>query len=236
MSEENRDFAESEEMNVSQSKKKKRIVIITTAAIVVIAVVAVCVWKFAGSSETAGGENTSGNTVTAAETTQLTPGIENGEFVESVPAASQSSGSSGNGSGGGSQSGSGSQGGSGSQDQNQSAGGSENGGSDNGDSEKEEPISRYIKVEITMPNDGGASDKLFVYVNGELQNEEGVDVSINGWVYRFRTAEQYEGVVRVEARLRNYGTSASQVSTETGDSVMFSMPLDGSEENFVDLG
>ena len=66
MSEENRDFAESEEMNVSQSKKKKRIVIITTAAIVVIAVVAVCVWKFAGSSETAGGENTSGNTVTAA--------------------------------------------------------------------------------------------------------------------------------------------------------------------------
>lgn len=233
MSEENKEITETEEVNsaVSSSKKKKIIIGVVIAVIICAAVAVICAMRFGGD-----GEEYTDVPVSTETTTELTPGIDNGEFVESAPATTQSSGSTSGGSGSDSQGGSDSQSGSGSQSGSQGSGSSGNSGSGNaGGSENEEPASRYIDVWITMPNDGGASDKLFVYVNGELQNEDGVDVSIDGRTYHFRTAQQYEGVVRVEARLQNYGTRASQISSQTGNSIIFALPLDGSEENFVDV-
>lgn len=227
MSEENKAITETEEVNsaASSSKKKKIIIGVVIAVIICAAVAVICAMRFDGD-----GEEYTDVPVSTETTTELSPGIENGEFVESAPTTTQSSGSTSGGSGSDSQGGSASQSGFGSQSGSQGSGSSENSGS-----ESEESASRYIDVWITMPNDGGASDKLFVYVNGELQNEDGVDVSIDGRTYHFRTAQQYEGVVRVEAQLQNYGTRASQISSQTGNSIIFALPLDGSEENFVDV-
>lgn len=228
MSEENKDLTEVQETGGESSKKKKIIIIAVTAVVICAVVAVVCAMKFGGGQE----EYT--NTPVDPETTsQLTPGVENGEIVDSAPSVqggTASSGSSGSQSGGEGQSSAASQGGQ--QNTTKPSGG---GSGSQGGSEETQPASRRIDVWITMPNDSGAADKLFVYINGELQNEDGVDVSLNGKVYHFLTEDEYEGVVRVEASLQNYGTKASQISTERGDTVSFSMPLDGSEENFVEL-
>lgn len=241
MSDEYKEIAENTENGGS---KKKKIIIGVVIAVVVCAVIAVvCALTFGGNEK-----DYTDTPVNPETTSELTPGIENGVFVGGNDAAQsgsedggsdsqQSAGGSGSGgsSSSGSQSGgSGSAGGSGSSGNSSSSGGSgSSGNSGNSGSQGESDSPRQVQISITLPNDGNTADKLFIYVNGKLVNDEGVDCTLNGSTFTFITSESYEGVVTVEARLQNYGTSAKQTSTETGSSVSFSLPLDSSEENYA---
>ena len=106
---------------------------------------------------------------------------------------------------------------------------------DNDDDKEEVLVKRKVTAYIELPDDGGAADILEIYVNGKLQKfgeESGASVNINGKKVVFTTDKEYEGVVRIEAKLKKYGTSASQITTKNGDTVSFTLPLDSSEENF----
>lgn len=218
------------------SKKKKIIIGVAVAVVICAAVAVVCALTLGGNDK----EEYTDAPVSTEPASELTPGIENGVFVDGAPttqpgsssgSSDQQSGSSGSGSSGGSSSGnqSGSSGNSGSGSNSGNSGNSGN----TGGSGSQDPVARQIEIYITLPNDGNVADKLFVSVNGEQQTQNGIDVQLNGKTYYCITSESYEGVVTVEARLENYGTSATQISTQTGTQVSFSLPLDGSEENFA---
>ncbi len=221
------------------SKKKKIIIGVAVAVVICAAVAVVCALTLGGNDK----EEYTDAPVSTEPVSELTPGIENGVFVDGAPttqpgsssgSSDQQSGSSGSGSSGGSSSGSqsGSSGGSGNSGSGSNSGNSGNSGNTGG-SGSQDPVARQIEIYITLPNDGNVADKLFVSVNGEQQTQNGIDVQLNGKTYYCITSESYEGVVTVEARLENYGTSATQISTQTGTQVSFSLPLDGSEENFA---
>lgn len=221
------------------SKKKKIIIGVAVAVVICAAVAVVCALTLGGNDK----EEYTDAPVSTEPASELTPGIENGVFVDGAPttqpgsssgSSDQQSGSSGSGSSGGSSSGSqsGSSGGSGNSGSGSNSGNSGNSGNTGG-SGSQDPVARQIEIYITLPNDGNVADKLFVSVNGEQQTQNGIDVQLNGKTYYCITSESYEGVVTVEARLENYGTSATQISTQTGTQVSFSLPLDGSEENFA---
>lgn len=221
------------------SKKKKIIIGVAVAVVICAAVAVVCALTLGGNDK----EEYTDAPVSTEPVSELTPGIENGVFVDGAPttqpgsssgSSDQQSGSSGSGSSGGSSSGSqsGSSGGSGNSGSGSNSGNSGNSGNTGG-SGSQDPVARQIEIYITLPNDGNVADKLFVSVNGEQQTQSGIDVQLNGKTYYCITSESYEGVVTVEARLENYGTNATQISTQTGTQVSFSLPLDGSEENFA---
>lgn len=221
------------------SKKKKIIIGVAVAVVICAAVAVVCALTLGGNDK----EEYTDAPVSTEPASELTPGIENGVFVDGAPttqpgsssgSSDQQSGSSGSGSSGGSSSGSqsGSSGGSGNSGSGSNSGNSGNSGNTGG-SGSQDPVARQIEIYITLPNDGNVADKLFVSVNGEQQTQSGIDVQLNGKTYYCITSESYEGVVTVEARLENYGTNATQISTQTGTQVSFSLPLDGSEENFA---
>ena len=218
------------------SKKKKIIIGVAVAVVICAAVAVVCALTLGGNDK----EEYTDAPVSTEPASELTPGIENGVFVDGAPttqpgsssgSSDQQSGSSGSGSSGGSSSGSqsGSSGNSGSGSNSGNSGNSGN----TGGSGSQDPVARQIEFYITLPNDGNVADKLFVSVNGEQQTQNGIDVQLNGKNYYCITSESYEGVVTVEARLENYGTSATQISTQTGSQVVVVLPLDGSEENFA---
>ena len=100
-------------------------------------------------------------------------------------------------------------------------------------SDEEDTVSRQLNIYIVLPDGGSISDKLYVYINGELVSETGRDVVLDGTTFWFTTSDSYEGVVTVEAVLEEYGTSATQISTENGTQVVVALPLNSSEENFV---
>lgn len=221
------------------SKKKKIIIGVAVVVVICAAVAVVCALTLGGNDK----EEYTDAPVSTEPASELTPGIENGVFVDGAPttqpgsssgSSDQQSGSSGSGSSGGSSSGSqsGSSGSSGNSGSGSNSGNSGNSGNTGG-SGSQDPVARQIEIYITLPNDGNVADKLFVSVNGEQQTQNGIDVQLNGKTYYCITSESYEGVVTVEARLENYGTSATQISTQTGTQVSFSLPLDGSEENFA---
>lgn len=218
------------------SKKKKIIIGVAVAVVICAAVAVVCAFTLGGNDK----EKYTDTPVSTEPASELTPGVENGVFVDGAPttqpgsssgSSDQQSGVSGSGASGGSSSGnqSGSSGNSGSGSNSGNSGNSGN----TGGSGSQDPVARQIEIYITLPNDGNAADKLFVSVNGEQQTQNGIDVQLNGKTYYCITSESYEGVVTVEAKLENYGTSATQISTQTGTQVSFSLPLDGSEENFA---
>lgn len=221
------------------SKKKKIIIGVAVAVVICAAVAVVCALTLGGNDK----EEYTDAPVSTEPASELTPGIENGVFVDGAPttqpgsssgSSDQQSGSSGSGSSGGSSSGSqsGSSGSSGNSGSGSNSGNSGNSGNTGG-SGSQDPVARQIEIYITLPNDGNVADKLFVSVNGEQQTQSGIDVQLNGKTYYCITSESYEGVVTVEARLENYGTSATQISTQTGSQVVVVLPLDGSEENFA---
>ena len=220
MSDEYKEIAENTENGGS---KKKKIIIGVVIAVIVCAVIAVvCALTFGGNEK-----DYTDTPVNPETTSELTPGIENGVFVggnDAAQSGSEDGGSDSQQSAGGSGSG-------GSSSSGSQSGGS--GSSGNSGSQGESNSPRQVQISITLPNDGNTADKLFIYVNGKLVNDEGVDCTLNGSTFTFITSESYEGVVTVEARLQNYGTSAKQTSTETGSSVSFSLPLDSSEENYA---
>lgn len=233
------EYKEIAETNDGGNSKKKKIIIGVVIAVVVVAVIAVvCAFSFGG-----GKEEYTDTPVSEEATSQLKPGVENGVFVDSVPNNNSNgtvaSGSDNSGSSSGSQSGnSGSSGSSGSTNSSGSSGDSDssnNSGSSDGsgssDSGSDENVARQMEVYIVLPNDNNISDNLFVYINGELMNEEGIPVTLNGQTYYCVTSDSYTGSVTVEARLENYGTSAKQISNATATQISVALPLDSSEEN-----
>lgn len=221
----------------NNGSKKKKIIIIAVAAIVVIAAAVAAFLLLTGDDN--------GYVDTPVETQDAAPeapGVEFGVFIEagsdspnapqqgsagSANDSAQSSAGGSNASQGGSSNGS--SGGAG------GSNGSQGGGSAQQPEEETQPAARRISINIELPNDGSADDLLFIKVNGEEQTVDGKGVAckINGQTFSFITAEEYTGVVRVEASLQSYGVSASQISTEKGDTVSFSLPLNRSEENFA---
>lgn len=233
------EYKEIAETNDGGNSKKKKIIIGVVIAVVVVAVIAVvCAFSFGG-----GKEEYTDTPVSEEATSQLKPGVENGVFVDSVPNNNSNgtvaSGSDNSGSSSGSQSGnSGSSGSSGSTNSSGSSGTSDSsnnsgssGGSGSSDSGSDENVARQMEVYIVLPNDSNVSDNLFVYINGELMNEEGIPVTLNGQTYYCVTSDSYTGSVTVEARLENYGTSAKQISNATATQISVALPLDSSEEN-----
>lgn len=233
------EYKEIAETNDGGNSKKKKIIIGVVIAVVVVAVIAVvCAFSFGG-----GKEEYTDTPVSEEATSQLKPGVENGVFVDSVPNNNSNgtvaSGSDNSGSSSGSQSGnSGSSGSSGSTNSSGSSGDSDssnNSGSSDGsgssDSGSDENVARQMEVYIVLPNDNNISDNLFVYINGELMNEKGIPVTLNGQTYYCVTSDSYTGSVTVEARLENYGTSAKQISNATATQISVALPLDSSEEN-----
>lgn len=246
--------SEKEALSDTQQKgNKKKLIIGIVAAVVVVCAVIAAVAALTGDS----GEEKYTDTPVSDPTSELTPGIENGVIIESAPNAaassedtqggsggSGSSGSSGNTGSSGNAGGKGDSGNAGnnSGDSSNNAGDSGNSGNsgnfgnsgNSGNSGNEEPVARQLDVYIVFPNAGGISDNLFLYINNELVTPaDGKEVELNGKVLQFKTTDSYEGVITVEARLENYGVSASQISTVNGTQVTVALPLNGSEENFA---
>lgn len=246
--------SEKEALSDTQQKgNKKKLIIGIVAAVVVVCAVIAAVAALTGDS----GEEKYTDTPVSDPTSELTPGIENGVIIESAPNAATSSedtqgGSGGSGSSGnsGNTGGSGNAGGTGdsgnagnnSGDSGNNAGDSGNSGNsgnsensgNSGNSGNEEPVARQLEIYVVLPNAGSINDTLTIYINGELQETaEPIGVTLNGTTYYCITEDSYEGVVTVEARLENYGVSASQISTVNGTQVTVTLPLNGSEENFA---
>lgn len=234
------EYKEIAETNDTGKSKKKKIIIGVVAAVIVVAIVAVvCALTLGG-----GKEEYTDTPVSGEVTTELKPGIENGVFVDSVPSIDENSGNSaqssdGSGSSSGSQSnGSASSGSSNSSSNsgssnNSSSSGNSGSSDDSGSSNSgsDENVARQMDVYIVLPDDGNVADTLFIYINGELINEKGQSVTLNGSTFNFVTDDSYTGSVTVEARLQNYGESAKHVSNNTQSQIIVSLPLDGSEEN-----
>lgn len=241
----NNDFIENNDNNSVENsqnetaKKKKIIIGAVAAAVVIIAVIVAAVMLTSNNNQSEGVEGTDGVSQSDVSNTQESTTVKPGEYVivdtESTTgsASSNSNGSNQNNSSSGNQNGSQSGGDSGETSNEYNPDDSE----DNDDDE-EVLVKRKVTAYIELPNDGGASDILEIYVNGELQKfgeESGVPVNINGKTVIFTTDKEYEGVVRIEAKLKSYGTSASQITTKNGNTVSFALPLDSSEENFGKL-
>lgn len=234
------EYKEIAETNDTGKAKKKKIIIGVVAAVIVVAIVAVvCALTLGG-----GKEEYTDTPVSGEVTTELEPGVENGVFVDSIPNINENSGntaqsSDGSGSSSGSQSsGSASSGSSnsssnsGSSNNSSSSGNSgSSGDSGSSDSGSDENVARQLNINIQMPNDGGAADELFIYINGELQSEKGAAVKINGGVFTYNTTDSYKGEVTIEAKLKNYDSYAECKVGKNVKVVQFSLPLDGSEEN-----
>lgn len=246
--ENNNDFIENNENEIDDNKqsdsssKKKKIIISVVAVVVVAAVIITAVMlnndKKAENTGSQTSENASQSQTVNQEDVTVAPGdyaIIDSDSLNNGASTDENTTNSGSSSGG-------------SQNSSQSGGntGSSSDADDNsqnnensGDSEEDEkPVSRNVTAYITLPSEGSASDTLEIYVNGELQkfgDESGISVKLNGDTVKFTTEKKYEGVVRVEAKLKSYGTSASQITTEKGDQISFSLPLNRSEENFGQL-
>lgn len=233
MADEYREIAENNDNG--NSKKKKIIIGVIVAVVIVVVIAVVCALKFTGNlggtTEDYTDVPVSGNVFDSIE-----PGIENGVMIDGVPnevtnnvTTSQDS----DGSNSSSDGQSGSSGSSGNSGSSEDSGSSGDSGSSDNDSNENTP--RQMNVSIKLPDDGGAADKLYIYVNGELlvkdRKDYSGDVKINGGTFYFTTSKSYTGEVTVEARLENYGTSAKQVSKSS--QIVVALPLDGSEENMA---
>lgn len=230
---ENNDNNSVENPQNETSKKKKVIIGAVVAAIVIIAVVVAAVMLTSNNDKSEGAEGTDGVSQSDVSNTQESTTVKPGEYVivDTESTTGNSSGSNQNNSSSGNQNGSQSGGNSG--DTSNAYNPDDSG--DNDDDKEEVLVKRKVTAYIELPDDGGAADILEIYVNGKLQKfgeESGASVNINGKKVVFTTDKEYEGVVRIEAKLKKYGTSASQITTKNGDTVSFTLPLDSSEENF----
>lgn len=235
----NNDFIENNDNNSVEnpqnetSKKKKIIIGAVVAVVVIIAVVVAAVMLTSNNDKSEGAEVTDGVSQSDVSNTQESTTVKPGEYVivDTESTTGNSSGSNQNNSSSGNQNGSQSGGNSG---ETSNAYNPDDSG-DNDDDKEEVLVKRNITADIILPNDGGATDTLEIYVNGELQKfgeESGISVKLNGQKVQFTTEKQYEGVVRIEAKLKNYGTSASQITTKNGNTVIIPLPLKNTEENF----
>lgn len=231
MSEENKNLTnESGENNAPEnnnSKKKKAIIIgaVIVAVAVIIAVVA-CVSSGEKENESTPADEG------VSEIIVISPNGEGGN-ANGTDNANQSNGEAG---GSSSQSG-GSQGGSSSQ-----SGGSQGGNSQGGAGSSNEqttpgetttiPKSRYIYINVLMPENNRTTDKLEFFINGESIGTQ--DVDVDGELHGFQTPDKYEGDVTVEVKILRYGTSATGTVADGSDTVEIRLPLNRAEENLGD--
>ncbi len=217
----------------SNSKKKlnKKLVIGIVAAVAVVAiVVGITVGVNSGGKEKYTEKPVS---TTAADSNgdSAKPGIVNGELASSTTENGNSS--SGNSSNSGNSGGSG----------NSSSGDN----SDSNSNDKKEtttevvPVNRKLHIEITMPNDSSNEDVLFVWINGEQldlsggsRDDYGYPVKTDGSVFSFDTENEYKGSVTVKAGLEKYGKPASRVSGINDTDIKIALPLNRSEEGYIE--
>lgn len=227
----------SEEIKTNEKKKPdKKLIIGIVAAVAVIAIVVGIIAGVSSGSKEKYTEKPVSTTAAASQGDSSKPGIVNGELT---PATTEG-GNSSSGDRSGNSSNSGSSGDSG----NSSSG--DNSGS-NSDDKKETatkavPVNRKLHIEITMPNDGSNDDVLFVFVNGEQldlsggsRDDYGYPVKTDGSVFSFDTENEYKGSVTVEASLQKYGKSASRVSGINDTNIKISLPLNHSEEGYMEI-
>lgn len=108
-----------------------------------------------------------------------------------------------------------------------------NGGSGNQDDNKKEdptdaptekPKKRNIDISVVMPNVYGRADKLDIYVDGKLWKSD-VSVKLDSKTYTFTTDDEYNGDVKIEAKLKTYGTHASATVLASNSSIKIALPL-----------
>lgn len=231
MSEENKNLTnESGESNAPEnnnSKKKKAIIIgaVIVAVAVIIAVVA-CVSSGKKENESTPADEG------VSEIIVISPNGEGGN-ANGTDNANQSNGEAG----GSSSQGGNSQGGSSSQ-----SGGSQGGNSQGGAGSSNEqttpgetttiPKSRYIYINVLMPENNRTTDKLEFFINGESIGTQ--DVDVDGELHGFQTPDKYEGDVTVEVKILRYGTSATGTVADGSDTVEIRLPLNRAEENLGD--
>ncbi|MCD7871950.1 MAG: hypothetical protein LUG21_01315, partial [Clostridiales bacterium] len=92
------------------------------------------------------------------------------------------------------------------------------------------PAKRNIIVDIVMPSGGNINDALEIYINDNLEATITENIKVNGEIYRFET-EAYEGDVKIEAKLQNYGTEAKKTVYSGQDYARINLPLNGYEGN-----
>lgn len=236
MSEENKNLTnESGENNAPEnnnSKKKKAIIIgaVIVAVAVIIAVVA-CVSSGEKENESTPADEG------VSEIIVISPNGEGGN-ANGTDNANQSNGEAGGSSsqGTGSQGGN-SQGGSSSQLVGSQGANTQGGaGSSNEQTTPGEtttiPKSRYIYINVLMPENNRTTDKLEFFINGESIGTQ--DVDVDGELHSFQTPDKYEGDVTVEVKILRYGTSATGTVAEGSDTVEIRLPLNRAEENLGD--
>lgn len=236
MSEENKNLTNSSGENNApennNSKKKKAIIIgaVIVAVAVIIAVVA-CVSSGKKENEsTPAGEGVS-------EIIVISPNGEGGN-ANGTDNANQSNGEAG----GSSSQGNGSQGGNSQGGSSSQSGGSQGGNLQGGAGSSNEqttpgetttiPKSRYIYINVLMPENNRTTDKLEFFINGESIGTQ--DVDVDGELHGFQTPDKYEGDVTVEVKILRYGTSATGTVADGSDTVEIRLPLNRAEENLGD--
>lgn len=236
MSEENKNLTnESGENNAPEnnnSKKKKAIIIgaVIAAVAVIIAVVA-CVSSGKKENESTPADEG------VSEIIVISPNGEGGN-ANGTDNANQSNGEAG----GSSSQGNGSQGGNSQGGSSPQSGGSQGGNSQGGAGSSNEqttpgetttiPKSRYIYINVLMPENNRTTDKLEFFINGESIGTQ--EVSVDGELHGFQTPDKYEGAVTVEVKLLRYGTSATGTVADGSDAVEIRLPLNRAEENLGD--
>ncbi|MCI6244873.1 MAG: hypothetical protein MR619_03145 [Eubacterium sp.] len=236
MSEENKNLTnESGENNAPEnnnSKKKKAIIIgaVIVAIAVIIAVVA-CVSSGKKENESTPADEG------VSEIIVISPNGEGGN-ANGTDNANQSNGEAGGSSSQGTASqGGNSQGGSSSQGNGSQGGNSQAGaGSSNEQTTPGEtttiPKSRYIYINVLVPENNRTTDKLEFFINGESIGTQ--DVDVDGELHGFQTPDKYEGDVTVEVKILRYGTSATGTVADGSDTVEIRLPLNRAEENLGD--
>lgn len=216
----------------NNSKKKKAIIIgaVIVAVAVIIAVVA-CV---------SSGEKENESTPADEGVSEIIVISPNGEGGNA--SGSDNANQSGGEAGGSSSQGNGSQGGNSQGGSSSQSGGSQGGNSQGGAGSSNEqttpgetttiPKSRYIYINVLMPENNRTTDKLEFFINGESIGTQ--DVDVDGELHGFQTPDKYEGDVTVEVKILRYGTSATGTVADGSDTVEIRLPLNRAEENLGD--
>ncbi|MCC8016455.1 MAG: hypothetical protein LIO43_03580 [Clostridiales bacterium] len=200
--EENKNF---ENEKKQKNRKNKKIIIAVIAAAVVIAVVAAVIAVYSRNK-------TDENSLSVSQSTTLKTGAENGIVLQSQDNTGQNSNSEGSSSAA-------------------NTGGNTSKIENNLTTEKQTaPAKRNIIVDIVMPSGGNINDALEIYINDNLEATITENIKVNGEIYRFET-EAYEGDVKIEAKLQNYGTEAKKTVYSGQDYVRINLPLNGYEGN-----
>lgn len=236
MSEENKNLTNSSGENnapENNNSKKKKAIIIGAVIVAVAVIIAVVACVSSGKKENESTPADEG----VSEIIVISPNGEGGN-ANGTDNANQSNGEAG----GSSSQGTGSQGGNSQGGSSSQSGGSQGGNSQGGAGSSNEqttpgetttiPKSRYIYINVLMPENNRTTDKIEFIVNGKSIGS--TDVTVDGEMQHFKTPDEYEGDVTVEVKILRYGTSATGTVADGSDTVEIRLPLNRAEENLGD--